>query len=116
MKLSIIIPAYNEATRIGNTLLDIDKYLSEQNYDYEILVSLDGPSDNTKEVVENYKKLVKNLYITGYKKRQGKGKAVRVGMLEAKGEWRLFMDADNSTSIDHLEKMWPFVEHGYDII
>ena len=116
MKLSVIIPAYNEATRIGNTLLDVDKYLSEQDYEYEILVSLDGPTDNTKEIVENYKKLVKNLRVIGYEKNQGKGVAVRSGMLEAKGEWRLFMDADGSTSIDHLNKMWPLTQNGYKVI
>lgn len=114
--LSVIIPAYNEAKRIGNTLLDIDKYLSKQDYSYEILVVLDGPTDNTPQVVESYKKLVKNLEVTGYKKNQGKGMAVRVGMLDAVGEWRLFTDADNSTSIDHLDKMWFQVQEGFEVI
>lgn len=114
--LSVIIPAYNEAKRIGNTLLDIDKYLSEQDYSYEILVVLDGSTDNTPHTVENYKKLVKNLEVIGYKKNQGKGVAVRKGMLYASGEWRLFTDADNATSIDHLDKMWPMVQEGYEVI
>ena len=113
--LSVIIPAYNEAKRIGNTLLDIDKYLSEQDYSYEILVVVAGATDNTEEVVENYKKLVKNLR-TLVLKIKPKGHAVRKGMLDATGEWRLFMDADNSTSIDHLDKMWPRVQEGHEVI
>lgn len=110
MKLSIIIPAYNEAKRIGNTLLDVDKYLSEQNYSYEILVVIDGATDNTAEVVQNYKKLVKNLRIINNKKNHGKGYVVRQGMLEANGTWRLFMDSDGSTSPEHLDKMWPLTK------
>lgn len=113
--LSVIIPAYNEAKRIGNTLLDIDKYLSEQDYSYEILVVVAGATDNTEEVVENYKKLVRNLR-TMVLKMKPKGHAVREGILDATGEWRLFMDADNSTSIEHLDKMWPLVQEGYEVI
>jgi len=115
MKLSVVIPAYNEAKRIGKTLLDVDKYLSEQNYDYEILVVIDGATDDTARVVENYKKLVKNLNIINNKQNHGKGYVVRQGMLNAKGEWRLFMDADGSTSIDHVEKMWPLTKE-YKVI
>lgn len=113
--LSVIIPAYNEAKRIGNTLLDIDKYLSEQDYSYEILVVVAGATDNTEEVVKNYKKLVKNLRILVLETKP-KGQAVREGMLDATGEWRLFTDADNSTSIEHLDKMWPMVQEGYEVI
>lgn len=109
-KLSVIVPAYKEAKRIGNTLLDIDKYLSEQEYTYEILVVIDGVSDNTAAVVESYKKMVDNLRYIENKEHHGKGYVVRQGMMTAKGQWRLFMDADGSTSIDHLDKMWPLTQ------
>ncbi|MEX0870098.1 MAG: dolichyl-phosphate beta-glucosyltransferase [Candidatus Spechtbacterales bacterium] len=115
IKLSVIIPAYNESKRIGETLLDIDKYLSRQDYSYEILVVNDGSTDNTVEVVTSYKKLVSNLSVINNSENHGKGYVVRKGMLEAQGEYRLFTDADGSTSIDHLEKIWPLAED-HDVV
>ena len=114
--LSVIIPAYNEEMRLPKTLEEIDKYLSKQNYDYEILVVNDGSKDKTVEVAKSLIPKIKNLKVTGYEKNQGKGYAVRFGMLEAKGEFRLFTDADNSTSIDQVEKMWPYFKESYDTV
>jgi glycosyltransferase involved in cell wall biosynthesis len=113
--LSVIIPAYNEAKRIAETLLDVDRYLSQQKYSYEIIVVSDGSKDNTAEIVEKTKQLVKNLILINNPKNHGKGYVTRQGMLEAKGEYRLFMDADNSTKIDHLDLFWPEVKN-YDIV
>ena len=114
--LSVIIPAYNEEKRISATLLDIDKYLSKQDYSYEILVVSDGSTDNTAGIVRNLQKKVKNLKIIDNKKNCGKGCVVKQGMLEAEGEYKLFTDADNSTTIDHLEKFWPYTKEGYDVV
>ena len=116
MYLSIVIPAYNEAKRLPNTLADIDEYLRRRNYDYEILVVNDGSKDKTVEVARSLLSKIKNLKVTGYEKNQGKGYAVRFGMLEAKGDYRLFTDADNSTPINQVEKMWSEFEKGYDIV
>lgn len=116
MYLSVIIPAYNEEKRLPKTLEEIDKYLRKQDYDYEILVVDDGSKDKTVEVTKGLISKIKNLIVTGYKKNRGKGYAVRFGMLEAKGDYRLFTDADNSTSIDHVEKIWPEFKKGFDII
>jgi dolichyl-phosphate beta-glucosyltransferase len=116
MHLSVIIPAYNEEKRLPRTLAEIDKYLRRQDYDYEILVVNDGSRDKTVEVGKSLMPTIKNLKITGYENNQGKGFAVRFGMLEAKGDYRLFSDADNSTSLDQVEKMWPYFEKGYDVV
>ena len=116
MRLSVVIPAYNEERRLPKTLTDIDKYLSRQNYDYEILVVNDGSRDKTVEVAKSLIPKIKNLKVTGYKKNQGKGYAVRFGLLEAKGDYRLFTDADNSTSIDQVEKIWPELKKGFDVV
>lgn len=105
--LSVIIPAYNEEKRIATTLLDIDRYLARQKYTYEIIVVSDGSEDNTAEVVRKAQQLVKNLRLIDNKENHGKGYVTRQGILEAKGEYRLFMDADNSTKIDHLDLFWP---------
>lgn len=122
--LSVVIPAYNEAKRIAVTLLDIDRYLSKQNYPstgsgqatYEIIVVNDGSKDNTAEVVNKTGELIKNLRLIDNKENHGKGYVTRQGMLEARGEYRLFMDADNSTKIDHLNLFWPEFNNGYDIV
>ncbi|OGZ32854.1 MAG: hypothetical protein A3I88_00415 [Candidatus Portnoybacteria bacterium RIFCSPLOWO2_12_FULL_39_9] len=114
--LSIIIPAYNEEKSIGNTLLAIDYYLSKQNYSYEIMVVSDGSKDKTTKIVKNFANLIQNLKLIDSQPNHGKGYVVRLGMLEAKGQYRLFMDADNSTSLKHLEKMWPYFKEGYQIV
>lgn len=114
--LSVVIPAYNEEKAIGNTLLAIDRYLSKHNFSYEIIVVNDGSKDKTAEIANKFKKLVKNIHLINNSENHGKGYVVRQGMLAAKGQYRLFMDADNSTSIEHLEKAWSFLKQGYDIV
>ncbi len=116
MHLSVIIPAYNEEKRLPRTIKEIDAYLKKQNYDYEILVVNDGSKDRTAEIVKAQTPAIKNLKLIDNKINQGKGAVVKQGMLEAKGEYRLFTDADNSTSIDQIEKMWPEFEKGFDIV
>ena len=114
--LSVIIPAYNEEKRISKTLLAVDQYLTKQDYDYEILVVSDGSKDKTAEVVANFQKMVRNLRLIDNKENHGKGWVVRQGMLEAQGNFRVFRDADNATTIDHIEKAWPYFKQGYDVV
>lgn len=113
--LSVVIPAYNEEKRISKTLLAVDQYLNRQNYSYEILVVSDGSKDKTAEVVNNFQRMVRNLKIIDNKENHGKGWVVRQGMLQAQGEFRVFTDADNSTTIDHIEKAWPYLKQGFDV-
>lgn len=114
--LSVIIPAYNEERRLPKTLEEIDKYLRKQSYDYEIIVVNDGSKDKTAEVVRGRASAIQNLRLIDNKENNGKGYVVRQGLLEAKGEYRLFTDADNSTSINQIEKMWPEFKKGFDIV
>jgi len=116
MHLSVIIPAYNEEKNIAKTLEEIDNYLSKQSYDYEILVINDGSKDGTVEKVKSLLSRIRNLRLIDDKENHGKGYSVRQGMLETRGDFRLFTDADNSTSIDQVEKIWPETEKGYDIV
>jgi dolichyl-phosphate beta-glucosyltransferase len=114
--LSVIIPAYKEEKRISKTLLAVDQYLTKRHYDYEILVVNDGSPDKLAEVVANFEKMIHNLRLIDNKENHGKGWVVRQGMLEAQGEYRVFMDADNSTTLDHIEKAWPYFKQGYDVV
>ena len=116
IKLSVIIPAYKEEKRITKTLQEIDKYLSQQSYGYEILVIDDGSPDKTVEVVQSFIPTIKNLQVITSEENHGKGYSVRLGMMQAKGKYCLFTDADNSTSIDQVEKMWPNFENGFDVV
>lgn len=114
--LSIIIPAYNEAERIPQTLVDLDKRLSHVDYSYEILVVNDGSKDATASVVKGMAKMVRNLKLIDLRDNTGKGGAVRQGMLLATGHIRLFTDADNSTSVDQFEKMIPLFKEGAGVV
>ena len=107
VRLSVIVPAYNEESRLPRTLRDIDAYLRRQDYEYEIIVVNDGSRDRTVEVANALTREIANLRLIDSQKNHGKGYAVRQGMLAATGQFRLFMDADNATTIDHVERMWP---------
>ncbi len=113
--LSVIIPAHNEAKRLPLTLIDIDKHLKNAEFTYEIIVVDNNSTDATSEVVKRFSHLVKNLKLINCNV-PGKGGAVEKGMLEAKGEIRIFTDADNSTSIDQFAKMIPYFQEGYDVV
>lgn len=115
MRLSVVIPAYNEEKRIGETVLAIGGYLAKQNYDSEVIVVNNRSKDKTAEIAREVGKNIPNLRVMDEMK-PGKGHAVTTGMLAAQGDYRLFTDADNSTSIDHLDKMMPYFEKGYSVV
>ncbi len=116
IKLSVVIPAYNEENRILSTLTEVGKFLERQQYSYEILVINDGSSDQTASVVRQAQASVKNLKLVDNKENHGKGWVVGHGMLEAQGEVRVFMDADNSTKVDEIVKFLPFFDQGFDLV
>jgi dolichyl-phosphate beta-glucosyltransferase len=106
VELSVIVPAYNEAVRLPGTLRRVHEYLAGRPFTYEIIVVLDGPIDNTRDVVRELN--LPNLKMIDRTVHRGKGYTVKEGMLNASGVIRLFSDADNSTDIAHFEAMKPF--------
>lgn len=116
MRLSVIIPAYNEEKRLPKTLAEINDYLSKQSYDYEILVVDNGSKDNTAFVVRDLQARIKGLKLISGSAGKGKGSAVKLGMMRSQGDYRIFTDADNSTAINQIEKMWLEFEKGFDIV
>ena len=115
-KLSVVIPAYNEESRIEKTLLDVDAYLEKQGYEYEIIVVDNNSKDKTSEVVKRLETTtVQNAKVV-LETTKGKGGAVRRGMQEATAEYVVFMDADNATPISEIQKFWPYLEAGIEVV
>src|SRR4051812_3638903 len=100
--VSIIIPAYNEVRRLPPTIEKIDAYLAQQKYSSEVIIVNDFSTDDTLPVISKFidgKKRFR-LISNDARKRHGKGGAVKRGMSEAKGRYKLFSDADLSTPIE----------------
>ncbi|HXI38715.1 MAG TPA: dolichyl-phosphate beta-glucosyltransferase [Candidatus Limnocylindrales bacterium] len=105
--LSIVIPAYDEEKRLPGTLERIKSYLQSGKWKFsEVLVVDDGSRDGTVRVAEDFRARVPSVRVLRNPGNQGKGYSVRHGMMKAKGEWTLFTDADLSTPIEELEKLW----------
>jgi len=104
--LSVVVPAYNEAERIGSTLDDIQDYLSRKySHPWELIVVDDGSKDQTAEVARSHFRPGNRCQVIRAEKNRGKGAAIRLGMRQAQGSLRLFTDADNSTPIRELRKL-----------
>ena len=123
MYLSLIIPAYKEATRIELSLEKIFVYLSSVPYESEVIVVDDGSPDNTVEMIQRAftKKASGSGNVTTRMielgTNAGKGAAVRAGMLDASGKIRIFTDADLSTPIYEIEKVIAVIEKGgFDVV
>jgi len=116
MRLSVIIPTYNGEGKIKETIFSTRNYLARQSYDWEIIVVNDGSTDRTAEVVRECEAQIPELKFINNEANHGKGFAVRRGMLAASGESRLFMDDDNSTRIEEIEKFWPHTREAKVII
>lgn len=116
--LSVVIPAYNEEQRLPRTLDDVLRYLAGQSYTAEVVVVDDGSTDGTSRIVRERDAGATPVRLIAHPDgvNHGKGAAVRLGMRAARGAFRIFMDADNSTTLDHIERFWPFFEQGYDVV
>ncbi|MCX5829846.1 MAG: glycosyltransferase family 2 protein [Deltaproteobacteria bacterium] len=116
MYISIIIPAYNEETRIRKTLNNVIDYLNQKEYSSEIIVVSDGSVDNTKLIVQSFQDKYQNLVFIEYFPNKGKGFAVKQGMAIAKGRFRLFMDADYAVPIEYMTTFLSLINYNYDIV
>ena len=112
--LSVVIPAYNEEIRISRTIREIVSYLSEQDYEWEIVVADDGSSDATARLVPEAADGDPRVRVLPLEHR-GKGWAVKNGMLAASGDFRLLSDADLSVPIAQVERLLPPQAAGVDV-
>ena len=113
--LSVIVPAYNEQARISTSLAKIARYLDRQPYSWEVIVVDDGSNDATGAIVREW--AVRNrgfrLETTPH---EGKGAAIRHGMLSATGAYRFMCDADLAMPIEHLGEFIGLIDRGSDIV
>ncbi|MHB1525285.1 MAG: dolichyl-phosphate beta-glucosyltransferase [Candidatus Dormibacteria bacterium] len=103
--LSVIVPAFNEAARLGPSLERMRTFLESSQRPYEVLVVDDGSQDQTAALVTEAASSWPHLRLISLPRNQGKGAAVKAGMLAASGARRLFTDADLSTPLQELGKL-----------
>jgi glycosyltransferase involved in cell wall biosynthesis len=113
-QLSIIIPSFNEELRLPSSLELIAAYITKSNRSSEVLVVDDGSTDRTAEVAAAFRDRIVNLRVLKNGENRGKGYSVRRGMMEAKGEYVLFTDADLSAPIEEADKLLSALQQ-YDL-
>jgi len=115
-RLTVVIPAYNEAPNIRRGALEkVARYLEGQPYPYEILVVDDGSDDDTAAQAEGAARHCSKLRVIRNPHR-GKAYAVATGLLAAAGEIVLFTDMDLATPIEETERLLPWFDQGYDVV
>lgn len=114
--LSVVIPAYNEEERLKRHLPGIIEFLQSRGRPFEIIVVNDGSKDGTARVTEEFAKTHPMVRLISLNPNRGKGGAVKAGMLDARGRFVLFADADQSTPIGEVDKLLEKLEReGYDM-
>ena len=115
-RLSVVIPAYNETARIGRTIPVLLTYLHGLDYAHELLIVDDGSTDGTPDMARRLLSGEPRARVLEEPRNRGKGHAVKVGMLAAEGQFVLFCDADLSTLPEDLDKFWPWLDSGYEVV
>lgn len=113
---SVIIPAFNEASRIQPTLLKILHYLAENFSRFEIIVVNDGSTDGTADQIAEVAVTDERIVTISMPINHGKGFAVRQGMLTAKGDWLIFTDADLSTPVEAIPTALAAGAEGFPVV
>jgi dolichyl-phosphate beta-glucosyltransferase len=111
----VIVPAYNEEARIGSSLVQLRDYYSAQSYTWHVTVVSDGSRDGTNALVREFAAANPGFSLIEYMPNQGKGYAVRKGMLEVEGEILLFCDADLATPQEETSKLLAHILDGAEV-
>ena len=104
-EISIILPAYNEASRIERCIREVTRAIHSFSGSSEIIVTEDGSTDDTEKIVANLSQSNPHLHFLHFPIRLGKGKAIKKALASAKGDIIVFMDVDLSTSLKHLPQI-----------
>lgn len=114
-RYSIVVPAYNERLRIGQTLEQILAHLRHESWNAEVLVVDDGSRDETFQIVSGFATANPQVRVIQNPGNQGKGYSVRNGMLHARGDVMLFTDADLSSPISEATRLFAALDQGADV-
>jgi dolichyl-phosphate beta-glucosyltransferase len=114
-ELSVIIPAYNEEQRLPATLESVHGFLAARSKTYEIIVVDDGSHDRTVDIVDAFAAQHTEVRVLSYQPNQGKGHALKTGIMAAKGDLLLIDDADGSSPIEEVERLEAGIANGADI-
>jgi dolichyl-phosphate beta-glucosyltransferase len=112
---SIVIPAFNEKARIGQTLERVLECVHGHGWNAEVLVVNDGSRDNTAAIVEGFAAQDPIVRLINNPSNRGKGYSVRNGMLQATGAIVMFTDADLSSPMEEAELLFAAIREGADI-
>jgi dolichyl-phosphate beta-glucosyltransferase len=115
VKLSIVIPSYNEERRLPGTVRHIRSYLDGSGRNYELILVDDGSTDGTLRLMRQLERDCEQIRVLSLEINQGKGRAVAEGVRVSRGEMVLFSDSDLSTPIEELPKLEQALEAGADI-
>lgn len=116
IKLSIIIPCYNEERRFRNEIGHFTSYLKNVKFSWEMILVNDGSKDKTLGLMKNLAKNIKNIKILSYQQNRGKGYALAQGVKKSSGKFVLFSDIDHSVSVETVEEFFKQFANGSDIV
>lgn len=109
VELSLVVPAFNEEARLVETLPDMLRYLEARGGSWEIVVTDDGSTDGTAELVESFAE--RGVRLVRLPRNRGKGAALREGVAASRGGVVVLTDADLSTPVDEIDRLAPYLEH-----
>lgn len=115
--LSVVIPLYNEAHRLGKTFEALARFAAfPWSTPFEVVFVNDGSRDETARMVQDFATRFPNVRLVSHQHNRGKGAAVKTGMLAARGVWRLFLDADMATDLSEFQKFLRFFGAGASVV
>lgn len=116
LKLSVVVPCYNEEKRFKEGFTHYYTYLKTLKNPWELILVNDGSRDRTLELVTSSAKKNKSIKVVSYPENHGKGYAIIQGIKKAKGKYVLFTDIDHSVDIKTVEKFFPYFEKGFKVV
>ncbi len=115
-KISFVIPVYNEAELIENTIATVYKILNENYLPFELIIGNDGSDDNTLNVLNRLKQKYPFLRIINFSKNHGRGAILTEAILQSDGEYIVYTDADLAIDLSSLEAARHYAQRGYDVV
>lgn len=114
--ISVVIPVYNEGKKIAIDLDALLIYLTKAEYNFELIVVNDGSYDQTLSILKKYQRQFNLIKVITHNFNQGKGFAVRQGILYSKGDYIIYLDAGLCVPLDNIAKGISYLEAGYDLV